>query len=534
MPASQLFYYSSKLDTTLQPLPTAWTDDGTGPKSLILDVSPGAISNLEGSKNSCLRHAEVLAETGESTVVAKPCGRGPGSVYQGPAEVDFFEAVNFLRRQFSIDEDRISVMGGSMGGAATWYLASHYPDFFAAAAPFCGYCDYRHWPKPGGTVMRTQEWEHASWQSRSAVFRAGNLSNTSLWIVHGEWDDSIGGGVPVQHSRNMSRLLTNLGIEHRYTEVPECGHGCMRPEILEEVLPWLSQQERARPTAVDLTAHTLRHNRSHFVQIDAFAIYGQPACLRAALDENALRVSAVENVRQFSLGPLDVQNVGISIAGADLGEFDLSTPKSFELKEGGWMRGTNAEDEDRSPHKWHGCSGPIGDIFFKPVLVVQGTQGSAHENFVLDWLCPFWVSSFKQHNGGVHRGVFPGESHYEIRVVKDTEVTDEELERHNLILAGSANSNSVVERIRNELPLSVGQETLNLCDQEIAGDIGAVAVSPSPFNKGRVVVNVAGTSPEALTGSSHLNFQLLPDYLVWEKEQVQHGFFDENWQLYES
>ncbi len=528
MPTSQLFYYPSRLDTTLQPLPAGWTDDGTEPKSLILDVSPGAISNLENSKKSCLRSAEALARAGESSVFAKPCGRGPGSVYQGPAEADFFEAVDFLCRQFSIDEERISVMGGSMGGAATWYLASHYPDFFSAAAPFCGYCDYRHWPKPGGTVMRTQEWEHSSWQSRGAVFRAGNLSNTALWIVHGEWDDSIGGGVPVQHSRNMVGLLTELGIEHRYTEVPECGHGCMQPEIMEEILPWLSRQTRIRPSSVDLTAHTLRHNRSHFISIDAFQVHGQPGRIKADLNEGELSVRAIENIQQISLGPVEGQEVRVSIAGVEVGEFDLSTSQSFELRKSGWQSGAQSSDGC----KRHGCSGPIGDIFFEPVLIIQGTHGSAHENFILDWLCPFWSSSFRQHNGGVHRGVFDGESHYEIRVVKDTEVTDEELHASNLILAGSTTSNAIAGRIQNELPLRVDHQNLRLHEGEFSGsDIGAAAACPSPFNKDRLVIHVSGTSPKAITGASHLNFQILPDYLVWENEEVQHGFFNGGWNL---
>ena len=37
-----------------------------------------------------------------------------------------------------------------MGGAGTWYLATHHPDRFAAMAPFAGYNDYRLWGRPGG------------------------------------------------------------------------------------------------------------------------------------------------------------------------------------------------------------------------------------------------------------------------------------------------------------------------------------------------------------------------------------------------
>ena len=62
-------------------------------------------------------------EAGETAIVAKPCGRGPGSVYQGPGEVDLFEAIDFICEKFAVDPERISVMGGSMGGAATWYIA---------------------------------------------------------------------------------------------------------------------------------------------------------------------------------------------------------------------------------------------------------------------------------------------------------------------------------------------------------------------------------------------------------------------------
>jgi len=128
--------------------------------------------------------------------------------------VDLFEAIDFICDNFAIDPDRISVTGYSMGGAATWYIASHYPDRFAAAAPTCGYCDYRLWTKPGGLIMRTMPWEEYSWESRGAAFRPQNLSTMAIWITHGEWDSSIGGGVPIEHSKQMARLFDQLGIEY--------------------------------------------------------------------------------------------------------------------------------------------------------------------------------------------------------------------------------------------------------------------------------------------------------------------------------
>ncbi|MCE2450286.1 MAG: prolyl oligopeptidase family serine peptidase [Candidatus Latescibacteria bacterium] len=101
--------------------------------------------------------AAIAAAGGHSCVVLRPTGRGPGSVYQNYGEVDVLEAIEHVAAHYAIDRARISITGSSMGGAAVWYLTSHYPDLFAAAAPFCGYCDYRRPDLPhaplGGTLL---------------------------------------------------------------------------------------------------------------------------------------------------------------------------------------------------------------------------------------------------------------------------------------------------------------------------------------------------------------------------------------------
>lgn len=56
-------------------------------------------------------------------------------------EVDTFEALENVRKRYPIDENRISVRGFSMGGAATWHLAGHYASLWAAASPGAGFVD---------------------------------------------------------------------------------------------------------------------------------------------------------------------------------------------------------------------------------------------------------------------------------------------------------------------------------------------------------------------------------------------------------
>ena len=46
--------------------------------------------------------------------------------------------LELVRKQYKIDDNRIYLMGHSMGGIGTWKLAPKYPDIWAAIAPFSG------------------------------------------------------------------------------------------------------------------------------------------------------------------------------------------------------------------------------------------------------------------------------------------------------------------------------------------------------------------------------------------------------------
>src|SRR5205814_1617728 len=56
-------------------------------------------------------------------------------------EVDLFEAYENVKKHYKIDENRLVIRGFSMGGAACWQFAVHYPGMFAAAAPGAGFSE---------------------------------------------------------------------------------------------------------------------------------------------------------------------------------------------------------------------------------------------------------------------------------------------------------------------------------------------------------------------------------------------------------
>src|SRR5262245_43998077 len=265
----QVVFYRSKLFGDLQPFALCATDLSNEPKPLLVDLNPATLSNVERAARNCEEICQIAKANGLACVALRPCGRGDGTVFQGYGEVDVYEAVAAVRKKLAIDTNRISLSGSSMGGAATWYHASHYPDFWSAAAPFCGYCDYKLWAKPGGTTFPWQPWEEPSWLGRDAAYRVENLRHVPMRIYHGEWDRAVGGGVPTEHSRQMDRKLTELGYPHTYVEVPKTGHGARQRRLWDEAVTWLLQQRRVtNPDRVSLVVHTLRHHKAYWLSVE--------------------------------------------------------------------------------------------------------------------------------------------------------------------------------------------------------------------------------------------------------------------------
>src|SRR3954471_16309654 len=56
-------------------------------------------------------------------------------------EVDFFEALDAVKRAYPIDENRIVVRGFSMGGASAWHIGAHFAGLWAAVAPGAGFSE---------------------------------------------------------------------------------------------------------------------------------------------------------------------------------------------------------------------------------------------------------------------------------------------------------------------------------------------------------------------------------------------------------
>jgi len=113
---------------------------------------------------------------------------------QERSEQDVMKVLELVRQQYKIDENRIYLMGHSMGGIGTWKIAPKYPDIWAAIAPIAGNGN----PATLERIRRVPE-----------------------IVVHGDDDRTVS----VQGSRTMVAKLKELGTEVKYIEVPGGSHG---------------------------------------------------------------------------------------------------------------------------------------------------------------------------------------------------------------------------------------------------------------------------------------------------------------------
>jgi hypothetical protein len=139
-------------------------------------------------------------------------------------------------------------------------------------------------------------------------------------------------------------------------------------------------------------------------------------------------------------------------------------------------------------HKTHGLQGPIDDAFLDPYLLVRptGTPWNASVNDqALRTLQNFdraWARRYFAHP----------------RIKNDTEVTDADLAKYNLVLFGDPGSNRLIARVAGRLPLRWTKDTITVGTHTFpaAEHIPALAY-PNPLNQSHyVVLNTGLTFPE--------------------------------------
>jgi predicted esterase len=131
------------------------------------------------------------------------------------SQLDVMNVLELVRGEYEIDEDRIYLMGGSMGGGGTWRIASRYPQIWAAIAPICA-----------GITLDEVDLE--------------GMRHIPVVVSHGDADATV----PVERSRTMVAAMEKLGMTYEYHEIEGGGHLILK-ESLQPTMEFLGRYRRS-------------------------------------------------------------------------------------------------------------------------------------------------------------------------------------------------------------------------------------------------------------------------------------------------
>jgi pimeloyl-ACP methyl ester carboxylesterase len=433
-------------------------------------------------------------------IVASPYARGTMG-YQGIAEKDVMDVLADVKKRFNIDEDRTYLTGLSMGGGGTLWIGLTRPDIWAALAPVC--------PAP---PQGTNEF-------------AANGLNLPFHFFHGDKDPAV----PVTVSRDWVKNLKDLGASAEYIEYPGVLHNSWENAYADAaIFDWFAKFKRnSFPDRVTFNTKNYKYNKAYWVQFDQLTP-GTLASIDAKFTGVNQLVITSSSLGGFTLGlaghpkyksgqSLDVTINGMKVKTTPAGSL------SFKEEKGKWI---NARYEAAAGSKTSGAEGPIGAAFSSRHIYVYGTGGSPNEEELKNRR----QTAEQAANWSQYVNAFIGRVMVFPRVVADKDVRPSDIEAANLILFGTSQTNTLIDKYKSQLPVELSPS---------AQGYGLLYVFP--MNNRYVVVN-SGLPWWTTSKASSSNFttmvrQTIPgfkDFVLFKDgndNRLVEGYFDQNWKL---
>lgn len=470
----------------------------------------------------------------ENAIVLHPFGRQCVG-WKWAGEIDVFEAIKDVSKNYAIDQDRVALMGFSMGGAGAWHIGAHYPGRFAAVHAGAGFAETKEYNRLKPTDY-PPIYEQTLWNLYDVPRYARNFFTIPLIAYSGEIDKQI------QAARVMESALKEHGHDLRHVIGPKMGHrydddskkkvsSFVSAAVAEGLPPW--------QRSINLQTRTLRYPRYHWVEITGLVKHWQDSRVDAVYTGWYFIEIKTKNVTSLRIhaprwrverpggpeSPLEGKEVPFTIDGTQLAG---RIPFDLVRANGEWKLGKPEPGLRKSP----GLQGPIDDAFVEPFLFVTPTAKSSDPGVQR------WVDFESAHQVERWRALFRGD----VRTKPADEITDDDVERYNLILWGDRGMNPHVGPAIDAIPgveWDAEKITIGNTVYPATGTVLAM-IYPNPKNPERYVVfNSGPTFREAHDRTNSLQNPKLPDWSVIGLETppsdtapgdvIDAGFFDERW-----
>ncbi len=454
-------------------------------------------------------------------LVAVPYGRR-NTDFEGIGEQDVLAVIEEVKRYHKVDADRVFMGGPSMGGYGVYVIALHHPDLFAGIVPMCAraipYVVERRYP---GDLP---PYKRIAVDSNVPYALAENAKNLPIFLQQGERDYLI----DPQHSRVMAERWKTLGCNIRYDEWRGHDHYIYWERTAHAAAYDWARSQRRNPTPKEVVylTYTPKYHRAYWVSLGGIEEWGKPARIQVRVSgPNQVTVTAT-NVTEFTLDvPASLVDVGKPLTVTTNGR-----KETFAAWKPGKPITIALVKTPAGPRKGATVCGPVREAFFAPFLLVPGTRGDAQATALLAGWAKRWAQEWRTFADG------------DPQVKNDTEVTDADIAGRNLILFGDRNTNAVLARIADRLPVELTPTGYRLGDRkESASDVGLLMTYPNPLAPQRLVCVYSGVFwGDGLDGNH--KFDLAPDFILFRNEldcsdpsrtpkAVCAGYFDSRWRL---
>lgn len=471
-------------------------------------------------------------------------GRG-NNAYRWAGEQDVMEAIAAFDNVLDVlgngqvDHERVVLRGFSMGGAGSWHLGLHYPDFWCSVSPGAGFSTTRGYVKK--LPEKLPDYQEKCLHIYDAVDYAENAFNVPIVAYGGEKDPQL------QAAKNIEAKLKPLGIPMTLLIGPDTEHR-YHPDSLQQIMK-LQAEHAARgkpkcPPKVRFVTYLPRHDRCFWVSLWAQEKQYERTLIEGESTNNQYRLTTA-NARLVEIKLPDTYRPGeqvmMEIDGQKLQARGYHVAELrqhivlLEKQAGRWSQAVAWKvmtDFDRRLQKYGTLTGPIDLAFTEPFLCVRGTGRPWHE--ATHKYADADLKRFQQEWSKYFRGELP--------VKNDVDVLKEDFETRHLILFGDPASNSLIAHALDRLPLQWNKDQIGFGGKEYpAASHLPVMIFPSPYQTRKYVVLNSGHTFHApeFEGTNALLFPRLGDYAILKLtptdkdplavEVVTAGLFDEYW-----
>ncbi|HVG56499.1 MAG TPA: prolyl oligopeptidase family serine peptidase [Vicinamibacterales bacterium] len=190
------------------------------------NAAPNSAAPNAAAPNAAAPNAAPPNPAAPNQTAAAPQGRrggGPGGANPNDppnlrelSEKETLQVIELVRKEFTVDDNRTYVMGHSMGGAGTLYLAIKYPQRWAAAAAIA--------------------------PAAFSVDKEGlsKIPKMPVMVVHGDMDTVV----PTSVGRAWVDAMKSLNMNYQYIEVPGGDHGSVISSHQADIFAFFAKHSR--------------------------------------------------------------------------------------------------------------------------------------------------------------------------------------------------------------------------------------------------------------------------------------------------